>query len=62
MRLEVGEQRVELRRRHLAIAVPPQHIAREFVFDGVFVLWRAAGVVAGLGAERAALDQLGFAG
>ena len=60
--MEVGEQIVEIFLRHLAIAVPPHRILGERVDDGVLVLGRTAGVVAGLGAERAAFDERGFAG
>ena len=62
VRLEIGEQIVEILLRHFAVAVPPHRILGERIDDGVLVLRRAAGVVAGLGAERAAFDQRGFAG
>ena len=41
----------------LAVAVPPDRVLGERVDDGVLVLGRAAGVMAGLGAERAAGDD-----
>ncbi len=62
MRLEVGKQRVEIFARHLAVAVPPQGVAREIVDNGVLVFRRAAGVMAGKGAERAARDNRSLAG
>ena len=58
--LDVGQQRVEVLLRHLAVAVPPHRILGERVDDGVLVLRRAAGVMAGLGAQRAAGDHLGL--
>src|SRR6185503_20396888 len=59
---EVGQQRVEVLLRHFAVAVPPERIFGERVDDGVLVLGRAAGVMAGLGAERAAGDDRGLVG
>ncbi len=51
---EVGQERVEVLARHLAIAVPPHRVPGEVVDDRVLVLRAAAGVMAGLRAERAA--------
>ena len=61
MRAEVAEHRGELCLGLLAVAVPPQNVVRELVVDGVLVLGRTAGVVAGKGRQRAAFDHLGFA-
>ena len=61
VRDEVGEQRVEVLSAHLAIAVPPHRIPGEVVDDRILVLRRAAGVMAGLGTERAARDDRAFA-
>ena len=58
---KIGEQIVEVLLRHFAVTVPPHRILGERVDDGVLVLRAAAGVVTGLGAERAAFDQRGFA-
>ena len=60
MRLKIGEQIVEVLLRHFAVAVPPHRILGERIDNGVLVLRAAAGVVTGLGAERAAFDQRGF--
>ena len=45
----------------LAVAVPPHAVRGEVVDDRMLVLGRAAGVMTGLGAERAAGDDVGFA-
>ena len=58
---EVGKQIVEVLFRHFAIAVPPNRIAGEIVDDGMLILRATAGVMAGLGAKRAACDQRRFA-
>ena len=57
MREEVGEHVVEVLLALLAVAVPPDRVLGERIDLGVLVLRRAAGVVAGLGAERAAGDD-----
>ena len=46
---EVGEQRVELRRRHRLVVVPPDVRLGVCVADDELVLGRAAGVLAGIG-------------
>ena len=61
MRQEVGEQRVELRRRHRLVVVPPDMRLGVLVADDELVLGRAAGVLAGLGDQRAMGGQPGFA-
>jgi hypothetical protein len=61
MRQEVPVHGFELLFGLLPIAVPPHRVLGQRVGDGVLVLRRAAGVMAGLGAERAASDDLGFA-
>src|SRR6185437_2856098 len=40
-----------------AVTVPPHAVTREIVDDRVLVLGGASGMVAGLGAERAAFDD-----
>ena len=47
---------------HFAVAVPPHAVAGEIVDHRMLVLGRAAGVMAGLRAERAAGHDAGFAG
>ena len=63
--LGVGEeilvQQVELRRRQLAVLVPPDRLLGVLVADDELVLGGAAGVDAGLGAQRAAFDDLRLA-
>jgi hypothetical protein len=59
---EIGEQHVELLRRKLAVLLPPDGLLGLRVADHELVLGRAAGVDAGLGAERAALDDMTFPG
>ena len=61
MRLEVREHVVEVLLALLAVAVPPHGVLGELIDLGVLVLRRAAGVMAGLGAERAARDDRRFA-
>src|SRR5580700_9180015 len=58
---EIMEQIVELLFALFAVAVPPHRVLGGRVDDRVFVLGRAAGVMAGCGAERAALNQRAFA-
>ena len=58
---EIGKQSVELLFALLAIAVPPHGVLGRRIDDRVLVLGRAAGVVAGLGAERAAVHERAFA-
>ena len=58
---EVLVQQVELGRRELAVLVPPDRLLGVLVADDELVLGAAAGVDAGLGAQRAALDDLGLA-
>ena len=57
---EVVEQNIELLRRKLAVLLPPDRLLGGVVADDELVLRRAAGVDAGLGAERAALDDVAF--
>ena len=54
---EVLQQIVKVLFALLAIAVPPDGVFGRRVDDGVFVLGRAAGVMSGFGAERAAGDD-----
>jgi hypothetical protein len=61
MREKVGVEIVEIIFRHFAIAVPPHAVAREIIDNGVLVLGRAAGVMSGLRAERAAGNNLRLA-
>ena len=54
MRAEIGEQRVEMRRRHRPGCCPTRPSSSvAVVADDELVLGRAAGVLAGLGDERA---------
>jgi len=57
---EIGEQIVEVRFALFAIAVPPYGILGRCIDDRMFIFGASAGVVAGLGAERAALDEVAF--
>ncbi len=57
MREEIVEQQVELRGRELAVLLPPHGLLGALVADHKLVLGRAAGVHAGLGAERAAVHD-----
>ena len=59
---EIGEQIVEVLLRHFPVAVPPHRILGERIDNGVLVLRRTAGVVAGLRAKRAAGDDRGLLG
>ena len=61
VRDEILVQQIEIRLRELAVAVPPHGVLGERVDDGVLVLGRAAGVDAGLRAERAAGHDGGLA-
>src|SRR5712671_7253296 len=54
-------QQFELGRRQLAVLFPPDGLFGVLVADNELVLGAAAGVDAGFGAQRAALDQMGFA-
>ena len=54
---KIVEQIVELFFALFAVAVPPHRILGRRIDDGMFVLGRAAGVMAGFGAECAALHQ-----
>src|SRR5262249_44672054 len=58
---EVAEQQVELGGRQLAVLLPPDRLLGGFVADDELVLGAAAGVDAGFGAERAALDDRALA-
>jgi hypothetical protein len=60
MREEVPEHVVEVLLALPAVAVPPDRVLGQRVDLGVLVLGRAAGVMTGLGAERAARDDGGF--
>ena len=59
---EIVEQHIELLRRQLAVLFPPDRLFGGVVADDELVFRRAAGVDAGLGAERAALDDVAFLG
>src|SRR6266540_1218305 len=61
MRDEILVEELELFRRYLPVALPPHRLFSERIADGMLVLGRAAGVYAGLRADRAALDDGGFA-
>src|SRR5262249_5865758 len=52
---KIGKQVVEILFRHFPIPVPPHRIPGEIVDNGMFVLGAAAGVMAGLRAERTAV-------
>src|SRR5215813_1223642 len=54
-------QQFELGRGQLAVLFPPDGLFGVLVADDELVLGAAAGVDAGFGAQRAALDQMGFA-
>ena len=58
---EIVEQQLEFLRREAAILLPPHGLLGLRVDDDEFVLGAAAGMRAGLGAERAAVDELAFA-
>ena len=60
MRNEVLKEGFELRLGLFAVAVPPDGVLCQRIDNRVLVLGRATGVMAGLGAERAAVDQRGF--
>ena len=62
MRNEVVIEQLKLLGRELAVILPPNSLLGQRIADGVFVLRAAAGVDAGLGAERAALNERAFAG
>ena len=55
MREEVLKQIIEMLPALLAVAVPPHRVFGRRVDDGMLVLGRAAGVMAGFGAQRAAM-------
>ena len=57
VREKIVVEQDELRLRHLPVAVPPDGVFRQRIDNRVLVLRRAAGVMAGLGAERAAGDD-----
>src|SRR5262249_16129259 len=57
----IVEQEVELRRRELAVLLPPDRLLGVLVAHHELVLGRTAGMDAGLGAQRAALDQVRLA-
>jgi len=61
VRNEIVVEKLELLRRDLAVAFPPDGVLGERVTNGVLVLRAAAGMDAGLGTKRAALDQRGLA-
>ena len=61
MRDEIVVQQLEVRLAELAVAVPPDRVLGQRIDDGMLVLGAAAGMDAGLGAERAALHDGGFA-
>ena len=61
MRDEVLIEQVEVRPGELAVAIPPDGILGQRIDDGVLVLRRAAGVHAGLRADRTALHDVGLA-
>ena len=61
MREEVLIQSLELLFALLAVAVPPDGVFGQRIDDRMLVLGRAAGVMTGLGAERAAGDDSGLA-
>ncbi len=58
---EVGMERLECLRLHRAVVVPPDVRRRGVVADDELVLRRAAGVLAGVGDERAAGAQSSLA-
>src|SRR5712671_8216479 len=53
-------QEFELVRGQLAVLFPPDGLFGVLVADNELVLGATAGVDAGFGAQRAALDQMGF--
>ncbi len=57
MRDEVVVEQLEVRLAELAVAVPPDRALGQRIDDGMLVLGAAAGMDAGLGAERAALRR-----
>ena len=61
MRDHVVEEHLEIGLADFAVAVPPDGVLGQRIDDGVFVLGAAPGMHAGLGTERAALDQRAFA-
>src|SRR4029078_6314411 len=61
MRDEIIGEVVEVLCRELLVVVPPDGFFGQRIGDSEFIFRRAAGVVAGLGAERAAIDYFGFA-
>ena len=58
---EIVEQQLEFLGREAAIPLPPHRFLSLCVGDDEFVLGTAAGMRAGLGAERAALNEVAFA-
>ena len=58
---EVVMEQLEIGLAELAVAVPPDGVLGQRIDDGVLVLGAAAGMHAGLGAERAAVDEGAFA-
>jgi len=61
MRQEVLVQGLKLLLALLAVAVPPDGVFRQRIDNRMLVLRRAAGVMAGLGAERATGDDRSLA-
>ena len=61
MRDEVLIEQLEIGLGELPVAVPPHGILGQRIDDGVLVLGRAAGMHAGLRAQRAAVDDMAFA-
>ncbi len=59
---EIVEQQLKFFRRQPAVLLPPYGLLGLCVGDDEFVLGAAAGMDAGLGAERSALDEKAFAG
>ena len=58
---EIVEQQLEFFRRQAAVLLPPDGLLGLRVDDDELVLGAAAGVRAGFGAERAAIDKRAFA-
>jgi len=59
---EIGQQRLEMRRAHRIVVVPPDGVLGQRVEHRELVLGRAACMRAGVGAERAAARQFALAG
>src|SRR6516164_3529086 len=57
---EIIQQALEIRLRHLAIALPPDGPRGQLVNDRVLVLGRASGMGAGFRAQRTAFDDGGL--